>query len=164
MHMNEGRHIGKDEQRLGPPHERGHHVQLPLLRELGLTVYVPSEFELRGMSDTIKPFGGKSLVEELEFWCAGDAGAVLMRLIEMFGLPNAPEYHDWSDEFMDFKREGCFWEYIFQVNEDQYFFVSHDNEKVMVGCKTTPDKRVCGTFFRFLASQLNRSPASPAAP
>lgn len=156
--MNTDKHSGKKEQGSRPTHERGHQIESPLLRELGLTVYVPSEFELRDMSNTIRPFGGKSLVTELEFWCAAHAGTVLMRLIEMFGLPNAPEYHDWSDEFMDFKRESCFWEYIFQVNGDQYFFVSHDNERVTVGCKMKPEEKPCKAFFEFLASQVNRTP------
>lgn len=154
------REQGRDTRR--PVHEQGHHVESPPLRQLGLTVYVPSEFELRDMSEIIKPFRGKSLVEEAEFRCATDAGSVLMRLIELFGLPNAPEYHDWSVEFMNFKREGCFWQYIFQVNKHQYFFVSHDNEKVTVGCQTTPDRRICTTFFQFLASELNRMPTPEA--
>jgi hypothetical protein len=158
--MDATKRIGKDRQnqRPRPVHERGHRVESALLRELGLTVYVPSASELRDKSDIIRPFGGKSLVSELEFWCAADAGTVLMRLIEMFGLPNAPEYHDWSDEFMDFKREATHWEYIFEVNKEQYFFVSHDHAKVTVGCKTTPDKKMCEVFFRFIASELNRSP------
>ena len=125
-----------------------------------MTLYVPSATELRAKSDIIRPFCGKSLVDELEFWEAPDAATALMRLIELFGLPNAPEYHDWSDDFMDFKRESCFWEYIFQVNGDQYLFVSHDHTKVTVGCKTTADKKTYEAFFRFIASMLHRPPTA----
>ena len=158
--MDATKHIGKDEQQKAPRpmHERGHQVESPLLNQLGLTVYVPSASELREESHPFRPFGGKSLVDELEFWCAADAGTVLMRLIEMFGLPNAPEYHEWSEDFMNFGREGTYWEYIFQVNKEQFFFVSHENARVTVGCKTTPDKKTCEAFFRFIASELNRSP------
>jgi hypothetical protein len=154
--MRERKHTDRER----PIHERGHEVESPLLKKFGLTVYVPSEFELREMSDVIQPFRGRQLVDELEFWCAADAGAVLMKLIEMYGLPNAPEYHEWSQDFMDFKREGCFWTYVFQVNKNQYFYVSHDRSRVTVGCKATPDKKTCEAFFRFLACELNRRSVS----
>lgn len=155
--MNTENHVGKDEQDgIGKlEHMEGHQVRSLSLKTLGLAVYVPSVSELRTKSDLIRPFQGHLLGEGFRFRCTVDVGTALMRLIENFGLPNAPEYHEWSEDYMTFGREGSYWEYIFRVNEKQYLFVSHDNGRVIVGCKTAPERRTCEAFLRFIESKVN---------
>ena len=134
---------------------KGHQVESVVLKELGLGVYVPSVSELRAKSKIVRPFRGEILGKEYGFRCTGSVGTALLRLIVSFGLPNAPEYHEWSDEFMDFKREQSYWEYVFRVNQKQYLFVSQDNAGLHVGCKTVSDKRTCEKFCRFIEGVVN---------
>lgn len=135
-------------------HKEGHQVESKALEKLGIAVYVPSVSELRAKSEIIRPFCGQLLDSEFRFPRTVDIGTALTRLIERFGLPNAPEYHEWSEDFMNVGRMGSYWEYIFQVNEKQYFFVSHDYGKLTVGCRTTSDKKTCEAFFRFIKSAV----------
>ena len=149
-------HMKKEEE----GQEQGHHVESMFLEKHGLTVYVPSPEELRSESDIVQPFCGEILNGKFEFWCALDVGTALMRLIESFGLPNAPEYHEWTDGFMKFGRESCFWAYIFRINKTLYLYVSHDDGKINIGytgCKGTPDKAACQAFFHFIENVLNRT-------
>ena len=158
MHMETRRYILKSERQQSrrPARREGQQVESEFLKKLGLVVYVPSVNELRAKSDIIQPFRGQALGEEFGFRCTTDVGTALVRLIVSFGLPNAPEYHDWSKEFMDFRREGTYWEYIFEVNDDQYLFVSHDAGVLTVGSKTTPDKKTCEAFCRFVENAVNK--------
>jgi hypothetical protein len=159
--MNANKHIRKEKQeqqkRRKPVRKEGHYVESMLFDKPGLTVYVPSADELRAKSDILQPFRGQIQNDEFDFHCTADVGTALMRLIENFGLPNAPEYHDWSEDFMNFKREGTYWEYIFLVNEKHYLFVSHDAEKLIVGCMGAPDRRTCEAFFRFIENIMDLS-------
>ena len=133
----------------------GHWVESALLDKLGLSVYVPSVAELQAIPDIIMPFQGQSAGEEVKLRSVIGAGQVLMRLIWSFGLPNAPEYHDWSEDFMNFKRECTSWEFIFQVNARHYLYVADNFGEVTLGFRTTPDREIREAFLCFIQGVID---------
>ncbi len=157
IEMNSKKRIGTGKQQAAGmlSDKGGHHVETEFLTRIGLRVYVPSASEIRAKSDIVQPFRGTQFGKEWEFRCNVAAGTALVRLIERFGLPNAPEYHDWSDDFMDFGREGTYWEYVFQVNDSDYFFVGHDHEELTVGHKGASAPKTSATFLRFIENTVN---------
>lgn len=132
----------------------GSYVQAQHLHGPGICVYVPSPDELRACAKTVRPFQGRIMNAELDFASPVSVGDALPLLIHAFGLPNAPEYHDWSEEFFMFKREGTEWQYVFVVNGIHHLFVSHHHNELMIGCKGTLDMTICREFARFIEKIL----------